>query len=296
MNRFLKVVVLLSVFLIPAFARAETPAAAPQEQGMVSEKEAVQQETPSSEPAEGAAAAPDVSQGATETPQEPAAEEGAKGEAAAEAEPPEEEVSAGAVIADPFEPLNRIAFGFNDKLYFWFMKPASKVYNRLVPEAVRVAVRNFFYNIATPVRFVNCLLQAKFKAAGNELFRLGVNSTMGFGGFFDLAKTGYNVGSSEEDLGLTLGHYGIGNGFYMVLPFLGPSSLRDTVGIAGDAFLNPEHYITPIGDAIAVAGYDYFNRNSLRIGEYEDLKEAAVEPYTAFRDAYVQYRKDKLRQ
>ncbi len=217
-------------------------------------------------------------------------------EAPKEAEPSAEEAAEEVTIADPIEPWNRIMFTVNDRVYFWLMKPASKVYNAVLPEQVRVSINNFFHNITTPVRFVNCLLQLKLKCAGNELVRLGINSTVGFGGFFDIAKSGYGIEGSEKDLGLTFGYYGIGNGFYIIWPFLGPSSLRDSIGMVGDGFLNPLDYVTPTLDSFALQAYQYFNNASLHVGEYEDFKKASIEPYTAMRDAYVQHRNTAIRE
>ena len=194
-------------------------------------------------------------------------------------------------VADPLEPWNRAVFTFNDRLYFWVMKPAAKGYNAVFPEWLRNSVRNFFQNLSTPVRFVNDLLQGKLKSAGNELVRLCVNSTYGLGGLLDAAKKHFDLKSEERDLGMTLGFYGIGEGVYIVWPFLGPSSIRDTVGKVGDGYLSPVNYVTPTKDAIAITAYEYFNDVSLRIGDYESLKEAAVDPYIAVRDAYVQHRR-----
>lgn len=195
-------------------------------------------------------------------------------------------------IADPIEPWNRLMFTFNDRVYFWLMKPASKVYNAVLPEPVRVSVNNFFTNLTTPVRFVNCILKLKMKCAGVELARFTTNSTIGFGGLFDVAKNNWHLEKQDEDLGQTLGYYGIGDGFYIIWPFLGPSSVRDSVGLFGDGFLTPQNYVTPFFfDALAIDAGQYFNDNALHIGDYEDFKEAAIEPYVALRDAFVQHRK-----
>ena len=98
----------------------------------------------------------------------------------------------------------------------------------------------------------------------------------------------------EEDLGQTLGKYGIGNGFYIVWPFIGPSTMRDTVGLAGDWFLNPVNYIDPQETSWAVGGFDKVNQTSFRIGDYESLKKAAIDPYVALRDVYIQFRTKKV--
>jgi phospholipid-binding lipoprotein MlaA len=196
-------------------------------------------------------------------------------------------------VADPFAPWNRLMFHFNDKLYYWVVKPAAKGYNGAIPEPVRTSVGNFFRNVTMPVRFVSSLLAGRVKAAGIELARFGINSTAGLGGLFDIAKQ-YHLEKQESDLGLTFGRYGIGEGIYIVWPFLGPSSLRDTVGTVGDAFLDPVNYITPKRDAIAISAYKYFNYAALHITDYEDLVESAVEPYAALKNAYVQHRRSLI--
>jgi phospholipid-binding lipoprotein MlaA len=132
------------------------------------------------------------------------------------------------------------------------------------------------------------------KDAGNELLRLVINSTAGVGGLGDFAKGQLDIKRKNEDLGQTFGTYGFGHGFYLVWPILGPSSLRDTVGLVGDGFLNPVNYIRPVETSIAITAYDTVNHTSLHIGDYEDIIEAAVDPYISIRDAYVQNRKKKV--
>lgn len=197
-------------------------------------------------------------------------------------------------IADPFYLWNKGWYYFNDKFYFWLMKPVAKGYSFIFPEIARIGVSNFFYNITTPIRFVNCVLQFKMKDAGNELVRLVVNSTLGVGGFGDFAKGQLDIKRKDEDLGQTFGTYGIGNGFYLVWPIIGPSSLRDSVGLLGDGFLNPINYIRPAWKPIAITAYDTLNYTSLHIGDYEDIIKAAIDPYVAIRDAYIQHRKKKV--
>lgn len=199
-------------------------------------------------------------------------------------------------IADPLEPWNRLIFFLNDRFYFALAKPVAQVYGLIVPEWGRVRVRNVFDNLKMPVRFVSSLLQLKIRAAGVELARFAMNSTIGFGGMFDLASQNPDLKGSDEDLGLTLGHYGVGEGFFIVWPFLGPSSARDSVGLAGDSFLNPVSYITPFRDWLAVRSYQFENDVSLRIGEYEDLTESSLDPYVAMKDAYSEYRRNKMKE
>ena len=200
-------------------------------------------------------------------------------------------------IADPLEPLNRAFYHFNDKLYFWLMKPLATGYRAVMPERVRVGVKNIFYNLSFPVRFVNCLLQGKGKGACDEFVRFFTNSTIGMGGFLDVASSKLELKKFEEDLGQTLGSYGAGPAFYINWPILGPSSVRDTIGSVGDAFLDPLSYmISRSKYRIGVRAFSTVNKTSLSIGEYEDLKRAALDPYIAIRDAYFQYRQNKIRE
>jgi phospholipid-binding lipoprotein MlaA len=200
-------------------------------------------------------------------------------------------------IPDPLEPVNRAFFYFNDKLYFWVLRPAASGYSAVVPEGVRVSVRNFFSNVTTPIRLVNCLLQANFSCAGTEALRFFLNTTVGVAGFFDPAKKDFKYEKKEKDFGQTLGVYGIGSGFYFVWPIVGPSSLRDTVGFVGDLFLDPQNYlIEPLWINLAVKSYYQINETSLTLGDYEDLKKGALDPYTALKDAYFQYRQSKIKE
>ncbi len=200
-----------------------------------------------------------------------------------------------ATIADPLEPFNRAMFQFNDKLYFWALKPVSQGYNRVMPEKARIGVKNFFSNLGFPVRFVSCLFQADFSGAAAELGRFAVNTIWGVGGLLDPSSSEQlNLPKGDADIGQTLGTYGVGQGFYLVWPVLGPSSARDSVGIVGDFFLYPVSYIRPWYAWLGVRTYEEVNDTSLRIGDYESLKEAAIDPYVALRDAYRQYREKKV--
>ncbi len=199
-------------------------------------------------------------------------------------------------IADPLEPINRVFFTFNDKFYFWAVKPVTRAYGFIVPEWGRMRVRNLFDNIQAPARMINALLQFKTDKLGAEFAKFVLNSTIGIGGLFDIASRHPELMTSEEDLGQTLGSYGLGEGFYFVLPFLGPSSLRDTAGRIGDSFIDPVGYITPMHDAVAVRFFDRVNDTSFQMGTYEDIKESAVDPYFAIRDMYKQFRRNKVRE
>ena len=195
------------------------------------------------------------------------------------------------------EPFNRAIFHFNDKLYFWFLKPAARGYNYVFPEELRIRVRNFFINLLFPVRFVNSILQGNFNGAAVELSRFVVNSTLGLGGLFDPSSRGLHLSMQDEDLGQTLGVYGLGNGIFITVPVLGPHTTRSLVGWVGDGFLDPvSWYVHPMLLSWGVKGYKKFNDVSLTLGDYEALKEAAIDPYVAVRNAYVQYRDSKVKE
>jgi phospholipid-binding lipoprotein MlaA len=211
-------------------------------------------------------------------------------------EPSPSEASA-ETIADPLEPVNRAFFHFNDKLYFWIFKPVATGYKTILPEDGRVGVRNFFSNFTTPIRLVNCLLQARFKGAGNETVRFFINTTYGLGGFLDTAKKEFKIEKQEADFGQTLGVWGMGPAFYIHWPVLGPSTLRETVGYAGDTFLDVRTYLPGRFLIVNMSAWvlDKVNETSLTLGEYESLKKGALDPYIALREAYSQYRQNKIK-
>ena len=199
-------------------------------------------------------------------------------------------------VADPLYYFNKGMYHFNDKLYFWLLKPLAKGYKAITPDIFREGVSNFFYNLMMPIRFVNCILQGKGNAAANEFTRFVINSTIGVLGLGDPASQYPLLNlSDDEDLGQTFAKYGIGNGFFLVWPILGPSTLRDFIGWMGDAYLNPITYIDPFEAELAVRGFNLVNKTSFHIGEYEALKEASVDPYVAMRNSYLQYREQKIR-
>ncbi len=196
-------------------------------------------------------------------------------------------------VYDPLEPVNRGIFWVNDKLYFYLLKPVARGW-RLVPEPARTSFDNVFSNLATPVRLANSLLQFKFKAAGIELCRFFTNSTVGLGGLFDIASEN-NLPKSDEDLGQTFGHYGLGSGPYLILPILGPSNLRDGVGRIGDSFLDPLPYSLRDDEVIVTKVFDAENKLSLDKDTYEGIKKHEIDPYLFIRSAYEQNRAAKVR-
>lgn len=199
-------------------------------------------------------------------------------------------------VFDPLRGFNRAMYHFNDKLYFWGAKPISRVYRKVMPKFLRRGISRAFKNLVFPIRFVNSVLQLKLKKAGVSSTRFVVNSTIGIGGFFDPAKKHLGLDPVHEDFGQTLGLYGVGEGFPLVLPFLGPLNLRDAVGMIPDYFLNPAIYFGTTETQLAIRTGERINYYSLHIGEYESLKKDALDPYTFMRDAYKQYRDQKIKE
>ena len=195
------------------------------------------------------------------------------------------------LIPDPFIEMNTGFYHFNDKMYFWVLKPVSRGYGFIIPEELRVAIRNVFYNIRFPVRFINCLLQGKVRKSGYEFGQFFINSTAGFAGLANVAANYPKLQPSAEDLGQTFAVWGFDNGAYLTLPFFGPSSLLDGLGRLGDTFLDTIWWLfDEIWVSLGIRAGETVNDVSLRIGEYEALKEAAIDPYVMIRNAYVQNR------
>ena len=203
------------------------------------------------------------------------------------------------LISDPLEGLNRGIFWFNDKLYFYLLKPVARVY-RVVPRSARKSVGNFFSNLRSPVRILNSALQLKFADAGRESVRFFVNSLIGLGGLIDVADDYGQIPKNEEDFGQTLGSYRVGQGPYLVLPFFGPSSMRDAGGLVVDSYLDPfTIYLTRnmslLEKAQLKAGLAV-NYISLDGDSYEKVKRDSLDPYLFMRAAYAQYRVAKVAQ
>lgn len=205
---------------------------------------------------------------------------------------------------DPLEGYNRVMTNFNDKLIIYILSPTSKAYAYVVPKAARVGISNAFDNIKYPIRFVNNLLQLKFANAAEETGRFLINSTLGVFGLWDPAKKYFNLEKKDEDFGQTLGYWGVGEGFHVVLPFFGPSNLRDIAGLSADTYLSVTSTIigekdikyklkTTTGKSVAITAIETVNEASLRIGQYENLKKDAVDLYPFLKEIYNQ-RRNKL--
>lgn len=201
-----------------------------------------------------------------------------------------------ASIADPIEPWNRFWFRFNDIFYMHVAKPVYDGWTYITPRFLRNGLSNFFYNLMFPTRFINNLLQFRLLEAGVEFSRFMMN-VMGSAGFANLAankKTIVPVDPSGEDFGQTLGRWGFGPGFYIVWPFIGPSSLRDTFGRVGDCFTDPIFYVQPWTVSWGAELGFRFNDVGEVLPSYEGLKSISIDPYLAMREAYAEMRKGQI--
>jgi phospholipid-binding lipoprotein MlaA len=174
---------------------------------------------------------------------------------------------------DPWEGFNRAMFNFNRQLDRFVLKPVAKVWDFVVPDMAQQSLANAFDNIAMPRRFINSLLQLKPEGAGRELARFFLNISMGVGGFFDVA-TELGIPRSDEDTGQTLGYYGVGPGPYLVLPLLPPLTVRDGIGYAADAAMQPLGYVAPLEAAIGLRGGQVINDRSLNLETFEEFEQA----------------------
>lgn len=210
---------------------------------------------------------------------------------------------------DPWEPLNTKVFELNRHLDRWILKPVAKGYDFIMPNPVQVGVSNFFYNTRFVPRLVNNILQGKFRGAGIETGRFLVNTTVGIAGFIDWASD-MNLKTPEEDLGQTLGFYGVKPGPYIIVPLYPPFTVRDLAGYVGDIFLNPIHWlalpIIEIGDIPSAIPHqnrtttslilftskvtEVVNDRSLNLEKYQGVEESTVDLYSAVRNAYLQKR------
>lgn len=195
------------------------------------------------------------------------------------------------VVSDPLEPLNRAFFEFNDRLYFWVLKPVKTAYTEVVPLDFRQCFGNFFTNLTAPIHLMNNLLQGEFGDAGVVIERFLINSTIGIFGLTDPAADAFGIRKRDADLGQTLGKWGVDGGIYIFWPGIGPSNLRDSVGLFCDFSIHPVYYLSE--NLLFEFGYMTVERiNALSVGPevYDELKRMSLDPYVAMRQAYFEYR------
>jgi phospholipid-binding lipoprotein MlaA len=190
---------------------------------------------------------------------------------------------------DPLEPYNRAVYKFNTDFDNAFLKPIAKGYKWITPAPVDRGITNFFNNIADVTSAANNLFQFKLARLGSDLGRVAVNSTVGFLGFVDVA-TNMGLPSYKEDFGQTLGYWGAVPSPYFVIPFLGPSTIRDAIGRGGDAFTDPMFYINDATVVWSLVGVRVIDTRADLLTATKILQEAALDPYTFVRDAFLQRR------
>ncbi len=213
---------------------------------------------------------------------------------------------------DPFEPVNTIVFEFNYQFDKYILKPAARAYNFFVPPDAQQSVVNVFQNLRFFPRFLNNVFQAKFHGAGIEMSRFLINSTLGVGGLFDPAKIMFDLDTPQEDLGQTLGSYGVPPGPYLVVPFYGPFTLRDGFGFIGDTFLDPFNWlvfpIIEIADAPRLVQHDptitytrlgmtvleNVNLRALSLEKFQGVEDGTLDLYSAIRNGYLQLRQKAI--
>lgn len=202
------------------------------------------------------------------------------------------EKTVAADVSDPIEPFNRAVFAVNDKVFTWVLNPAATGYSKVLPADIRGCVGNFFYNLGEPVRSVNCVLQGRFRDSGLTISRFFINTVAGVFGLADPASAEFKIPRQKATFGQTFSVWGIGDGFYVVVPLLGPSTLRDFSGDVAESLLTASYHpwnndFVTSATVISVQDINYI---SLHLGIYEDIKSMSFDPYVAFRNAYFQSR------
>jgi phospholipid-binding lipoprotein MlaA len=197
--------------------------------------------------------------------------------------------STNAPKADPLEGLNRATYAFNDAADRAVLKPVAEGYKKVTPDFVRSGVSNVFSNFADVAVSLNNFLQGKPKDGASDVSRFLVNSTLGVLGLFDVA-TPMGLEKHEEDFGQTLGKWGVGPGPYLVIPFMGPSTLRDAVGRGVDSRAGWGKQVDHVRTRNAATGAELINVRASLLGAGETLDQAALDKYQFLRDAYLQRR------
>jgi phospholipid-binding lipoprotein MlaA len=193
---------------------------------------------------------------------------------------------------DPLEPVNRVVFNFNDGLDRYVAVPVAKGYQKVTPQPLRTAVSNFFSNLGDLSNAANALLQLKITDATEDIVRFALNSTFGLGGLLDWA-TPAGLPKHHQDFGLTLGHWGVPSGPYLVLPLFGPSTVRDSLGLVVDVKFNPLNYMEPaVRNPLYIL--QFVSVRSDLLGATDLLQQAALDKYSFVRDAYTQQRRARL--
>jgi len=196
---------------------------------------------------------------------------------------------------DPFEPYNRAMTHFNEGVDQVLLIPAATVYKEELPRPVRTGVSNFFANLGDLWSFVNNVLQARGQAAADSLARFGINTFIGIGGLFDVASEA-GIERHKQDFGLTLAHWGMSSGPYLVLPLLGPSSLRDTASLPVDTWGDLAWHAHPVATRNSLYVLRFVDKRASLLGATAIRDAAALDPYTFTRDLYLDLRRQQAGQ
>ena len=191
--------------------------------------------------------------------------------------------------SDPWEGFNRAMFAFNDTVDVYALEPVAKGWNWIAPRRLQRCLSNFFDNLRFPIDAVNNLLQGKVVRSAAVVGRFGVNTTVGMLGFFDPA-TAWGLEAHNEDFGQTLGVWGVPPGPYLVWPLLGPSSPRETIGLAADYAGAIYFFFVPLEYTAASRAVSVVNDRARVLDDLHDLKQASLDYYAAVRNAYIQRR------
>jgi phospholipid-binding lipoprotein MlaA len=197
-------------------------------------------------------------------------------------------------MPDPFEDYNRYMFDFNEGFYEGLMRPVVREYRDFVNEDIRMGISNIFDNAMAPLKLASSLLQGDFDKTGRVIGRTIINTTIGLGGMFDVADRAFNIKDVNEDIDQVLGTYGVPTGPYIVIPFFGPSYVRNIFGRAGGMLLSPTYHFSPgieVGGALTVT--DQVNDTSFIVDDIDQMEESTIDKYESVRDFYGQYR-DRL--
>ncbi|WP_347555110.1 VacJ family lipoprotein [Robbsia sp. KACC 23696] len=196
---------------------------------------------------------------------------------------------------DPMEGFNRTVFTVNDKVDQYAFRPVAKAYNWALPQPIRTGISNVFSNVGDVTVAANKLLQGNVTAGVETIMRIAINTVFGLGGIFDIA-TQARLPKQTADFGLTLGTYGVPAGPYLVLPFFGPSTVRDAVGMVPDGFMSPITYVRPNWIRFTLVGVKAVSVRASYLNATDLLQSAALDKYSFVRNAYLQRRQYLLGQ
>lgn len=194
---------------------------------------------------------------------------------------------------DPWEPMNRKIFAFNETVDIYAIEPAAKAWDFILPGFAETGIRNFFDNVGMPIVFANDVLQAKPKAAVWDVLRFVYNTTFGIAGFIDIA-TMVQMPKNDEDFGQTLGYWGVPPGPFLVVPFLGPFTIRDGTGAVVDSVAAPQGWFIPIWASVAARAVELLNLRAIYLVEIAESRADAFDYYAFLRNAYLQNRRAKI--